>query len=1088
MHDMKQVLFIGLGGCGLKTVSQLSKKLAVQGEPGAEYHYLYFDTDEETRAAINKYEMLIPLSQFINVGDTNPYKVYTQATKGSSPRDVRLLEWAISQEPGHLVFPNQLLSDGAQANRMVGRTAIPQHSDDFYNAIEKQINVFAEFAKNSGETVEPDIWVVSSCCGGTGSSICIDTLYLIDRIAGQKGLQASVKLILYMPKPFMDVNVGLHNYPLNGYAFMWELNAFELAIRDGKPDIFKQFSACPWNIKFEGDERFNLFKMVIPVDVETDRNTRIPLEDLYPTTAEMIYYLVVGKGASSIEGMLSNSLSDARRTSADLERDFKHSDTEFLWGTWMVPYGYRVIRKANKELRDYMKKRATLEILCYGLLGEKIANDEDVRDAAKKAFASEYILPYLCEVDGANAGEESVQAELDEAFKNLSRLPVDGLDAQRIDGFIKNIARNIEDLKPIRKKYYDEVCASINKGISKTVASYGVQYTMDLLRIVDNYYLEKLWGGALKNMEVEATDDAETLLGKLRSFASQGINKKNASAAADTGKKYAEAVKLSITYKVVREIIKALTEDQVGYLEIIRNGDGEHIGLYQLLNILNAKVNEAQKDYDLLCKNFRDTKNDALTVYLPSLYEIAGGDEGNDWKEGSLFEELYYESILPYDKEAAKGPNGRKIPARQTEGSNKGINIYLGQLIAQSSLDVFVKLALSTPKVARTELDTLVSKQLSLVLDDAISASGTVASNWMAQSLEDFVAQNGDELKLDMLTNPTLIPILYPTKVAHTQPVSTSLLYVGSDKKLAQAFGYRDNVNNTQFVQDAGMTDRFQIIKMPVGLDFYSYKYFDTLQSNYYAARESILGQKEGCHLHKAFRFLDLDKAMTSIKTPETLGAMKLFLKGLFLQKVVDVLKEKEPAAYQELMGVYDAISGFSEPAASSGGEIDLLASVGLGGPSGSPLDLGTTTVHDCFFRETIVKGDRTLSLKITTSPCLLDTANHLVVDAGTIEFLLADVTTPQALAEALMKANKSGQTLLDQLQKISVVETALTTSAVKDAFFRVKADALTRALTPGPDDKPTFVHLLRSWLKRNLPEHEIYLNEIRQFFNSVIR
>ena len=111
---MKQVLFIGLGGCGLKTVSQLSKKLAAQGEPDAEYHFLYIDTDEETRAAINKYETLIPLGQFINVGDTNPYKVYNQATKGSSPRDLRMLEWAISQEPGQVVWFSPLFKNFTQ--------------------------------------------------------------------------------------------------------------------------------------------------------------------------------------------------------------------------------------------------------------------------------------------------------------------------------------------------------------------------------------------------------------------------------------------------------------------------------------------------------------------------------------------------------------------------------------------------------------------------------------------------------------------------------------------------------------------------------------------------------------------------------------------------------------------------------------------------------------------------------------------------------------------------------------------------------------------------------------------------------------
>ena len=37
---MKKTLFIGLGGCGLKTVSELSKKLAQQESEDAEYMYL----------------------------------------------------------------------------------------------------------------------------------------------------------------------------------------------------------------------------------------------------------------------------------------------------------------------------------------------------------------------------------------------------------------------------------------------------------------------------------------------------------------------------------------------------------------------------------------------------------------------------------------------------------------------------------------------------------------------------------------------------------------------------------------------------------------------------------------------------------------------------------------------------------------------------------------------------------------------------------------------------------------------------------------------------------------------------------------
>lgn len=1087
---MKRTLFIGLGGCGLKTVSKLSQKLASNDDPNVEYLYFYVDTDEETRAAINADGDIIPLSQFLNVGDTNPYRVYQQSTRGDSPRDNRALEWMISQGSGHLTFPNQQLSDGAQADRMVGRTALVQHADDFKSSIEKLLNVFSEHKANDGRVVEADIWVVSSCCGGTGSSISIDTLYLINRIANEKQMDASVKLVLYMPKPFIDVNTGLHNYPLNGYAYMWELNTLKQGILDGGNDIFTHFSAYPWGYK--DDEKYDLFKMVIPVDVETDRNTKIPLEDLYPTTAEMMYYLVVGKGAQTIVGNLSNSLRDSRRDSSKLER---HSDTPFLWGTWMVPYGYHVIRKANPEFREYMKKRATLEILRYGLLGEEIENDDDVRETAKKEFAAKYILPFLCDVDNVSASEdESVQAELNEAFRNI-RLPIDGLDSQRIKGFINNISNNIEESRSIKNTYYDKICSSINLGISSEIAKHGVKYVWTLLQLVDDYYLEKLNAGSLLTMLRDAENDAETCLVKLNSFASQGINKKNASAAADTGKKYAEACKLVTTFRIVRDIIVSLTEQYVGYLEVIRNGDADRIGLMQLMNLLNMRVSIAQRDWELLSKKFLDSKNDALTVYIPSLSEIAG-ENGNGWAKDSIFEDLYYSSILPYDKELAKGVNGRRIPAHKQEGSTIGIDTYLNQLVSQFGQDVFVQLAMATPAVAKTRLDDLITKQLSEILDGAIDTQGTAASKWLNQSLEDYISDNKDSIKMETLTNPALIPLLYPMKTVHSDPVTTGLVYVGASKSLAETFGYQDNTNNCEYVEDKRMTDRFQIMKMPVGLDFYSYKYFNQIQDSYYAARESILAEREGCHIHKAFRFLDMNKALSVVKTPQALDSLRLFFKNKFLQQVVNLLKEKDIAAFQSLMGQLDFFTTMNQ-VGTAGNENnatdDFLSAIGLGGGSKTDsgiIDMGEASVDYTFFEERIERENNSATLVITIHPCRLGTDNHLIIDSSPLEYRLPGITTPKLFAEALMKSDLSGLSLLSQLKKVELVEKALSVSAVKDAFNRVKAEAQREVLRKGDiNNDPTFGIILNAWFNmRHNSDDEFYMNEIRQYIKNLIQ
>lgn len=395
---MKKTLFIGLGGCGLQTVAQLSKKLATLEDENSKYMYLYVDTDEETRHNINADEQIISPTDFVNLGDTNPYKVYDQAVKGATakgndPKYCRVLEWASSQEYGHITFPNRSLADGAMAQRMVGRTGLAQYADKIKKALTDRLVQFQNHKDAGSETIESDIWVVASSCGGTGSSLSLDVLYLINRITNeQQTKDAFVKLVLFMPEPFIEHNKGkaheVNNHIMNGYAYMWELNAFKQRIVDGGKDIFSYFSAYPWG--FKPGEQYDLCRFVIPVDVETNRNTKIGLNNIYSTTAEMIYYLNVGAGARKVVSNLCNDIVKASKLSANLT---KFSDSPYKWGTWLVPYGYHVIRKADIELREYLKTRATLEILRDGLLGEGMENNPKAVDEAKRKFAASCILP-----------------------------------------------------------------------------------------------------------------------------------------------------------------------------------------------------------------------------------------------------------------------------------------------------------------------------------------------------------------------------------------------------------------------------------------------------------------------------------------------------------------------------------------------------------------------------------------------------------------------------------------------------------------------------------------------------------------------
>ena len=1095
---MKKTLFIGLGGCGLETVAQLSKKLAAQESEDTKYMYLYIDTDEETRASINENEQVIDPADFINLGATNPYKVYDQASKGAvakgnDPKYRRVLEWASTQELGHITFPNRSLADGAMAQRMVGRMGLAQNAAAVKKALTDRLAQFQDHKDAGSRTVESDIWVVTSSCGGTGSSLSLDVLYLINRITNeQQTKDAFVKLVLFMPEPFIEHNKGkaheVNNHIMNGYSYLWELNAFKQRIVDGGKDIFSYFSAYPWGYK--AGEHYDLCRFVVPVDVETNRNTKIGMNNIYSTTAEMMYYLNVGAGARKIVSNLCNDIVKASKPSTDLT---KFSDTPYKWGTWLVPYGYHVIRKADLEFKDYMKTRATLEILRDGLLGEGMGNDLKSIDEARRKFAADHILPFLMDVDGVTAGENSVQAHIDEEF-NVGKLNKDDLDATRVRNYVRKVDDALEDTTSIKEEYFEKIKAAINTGIGKEVAGHGLKYVITLLNNVDDIYLTNLNSGVLSKMETEAEDSSMALRAELDAFIGKGIGKKNSSAVALAGKKYFEARKEAACIKIVRAIIDDLTEFPDGYLEQVRKGNGvDRSGLQKLCDMVNSRVGEAEAAYSSLAKKFIESQNDALTLYLPSLVDIANGENGT-WAHDSEFERLYYTSILDYDHERDRGISGVRVPVRLNGGSNN-LTFYIQQLLLKTDTALFVNLAMEDPVVCQNKFEKVINEVLSQVLDNAVEAEGTPADTWLKRSLEEYITLNRKNIDFETLTNPDLIPVLYPMKASHTDATLTRFLYVGASQSLAEQFGFMPNAENTAFVEDPNMADRFQIIKLSVGLDFYSYKYFNKIQDHYFQHREGVLAEREGCHIHKAFRYLDLDKSLAAVREPAKLEAVRYYLKNLYYQQVILKLKEKEPAAYRDIMGVFDVFdfAGGSPSTAPSADSDQLDISAFLSGaPAASDsnvVDLGDGTVQDEFFQARL-RLVNPLGMDITLHNAGVDTSGHFFAEPSEETFTLTDVRTPELFAEALLDSvsNESSISLMTMMGKVDEIEKALQHSSVKDAVSRVKGDARIAVLTAGDKENPNFAVLLNAWIKQRHPENELFLNEVRQFLNNVIR
>ena len=333
-------------------------------------------------------------------------------------------------------------------------------------------------------------------------------------------------------------------------------------------------------------------------------------------------------------------------------------------------------------------------------------------------------------------------------------------------------------------------------------------------------------------------------------------------------------------------------------------------------------------------------------------------------------------------------------------------------------------------------------------------------------------------------------------KASHTDATLTRYLYVGTSQSLAEQFGFLPNAENTAFVEDPNMADRFQIIKLPVGLDFYSYKYFDKIQDHYFLHREGILAEREGCHIHKTLRFLDLDKSLAAVREPLKLEAVRYYLKNLYYQQVILKLKEKEPAAYRDIMGIFNVFDYVSDnsaaaPASDTDNMLDITAFLD-GAPTVSDnniVDLGSGTVQDVFFNARLLLVSP-LGMVITMHNAGVDTSQHFFAESSEETFTLTDVRTPKLFAEALLDtvSNESSISLMTMMGKVDEIEKFLLHSSVKDAVSRVKKDARTAILTAGDKDNPNFAILLNAWIQQKKPEYELFLNEVRQFLNNVIR
>lgn len=1068
--------FIGLGGCGLKTVSELSKKLGPQNPNEPEYLFTYIDTDGKTLNQINSDKIVIFNQDFINLGDTNPYQVYRNNLGGKTPAAARLREWMIEQGKGHRFNLNNIpLSEGAGAERMVGRVAMWHKYKDIEKQITTKISHFQEegsrSSNNSGDpsnnssiqTVDVNIWLFASSCGGTGSSLTLDVLKMINNITNEKTQgDPNLKLVLFMPEPFINANIGNVRYKLNAFSYMWELNAFRLDMKKGINERFHKFSVIPQSPK---NGTWELYRYILPVDTETNFNTKIPLNSLYSTVAEMVYYLNMGNVANSMISNLCNDLNAIGGITT-------HSNTPFEWTQSLIACGYHVIKKANQEFEEYIKTRGIYEVLKYGLLGEDLSEDAAERNNAKKTFGTEYILSYLLDIESENckATADSLQNILTEKYNEIRRPAADGFDRIKANGFMQQVESVEEEFPAIKEEMLAKLKNSINQGISKSIRENGLRYTWSVLNLVDDFYLEPL----CKDVLTLAKCDYEETVNRKRSeclrFLTEGISKKNTPAVLKLLEEYREALKEYNCLKLSIELITQLTEFPQGYLELIRKGKGEITGLRQLIEKTAELYGTWENNYHNLAKRFRETGNDALTVYLPDLKEIATGNN-TDWSEDNLFDRLYCDTVLEHTIcKKTSYDEGKRLPVRKNEGMNNLSN-YIEAI--DSSSDVFIELALCDLfEFKKIFNDRIINPLMNAILK-VTRQDGTLAKAWLEQTLEEALddpdilpAGVNKDVFLSRLASRDRIPVLYPTASGTTLPTILRYVYAGASQTLAEQLGYVNGDNNSQFVQDNNMLDRFLIFKMPMGLDFFSYKYFMDIQTQYLRLQDEIKDGEYGCHIHKEFACMDLDKATLKVETANAQIYLHYFFKALYYQNVINLLKAKDPDVYKQIFDSYsitDIVEG-NTPATESQEEdiIDLSAFMDNSTKTENN-DYVTWTANEILDNFIQVDIDlKNIRVEINLHEIKKKNANAIEItnEKQTYEFkkLIPCADFAKELAE---------KDCLDTLKSVDLLENVIHSESIyHEAVKKISAEAKKEIMRKGTKEQPKFAAFIENWLK----------------------
>ena len=915
-------IFIGIGGQGVKTVSQIKEKVYEKRFPKAtesksrlqamndSYRFLFLDTDQRdideankrNRASFEngKVPFISPQTDLINLGRANPLAIYYEAKQ--DPNNLinkRILE-ACSPELASKI-PDQPLSFGAGAFRIKSRISFAHALADFQTKLQSAISSLNDVKTVGGGDCIIYYWLVSSSLGGTGSGIFNDVLYHINQIHHQVVGNGDPQLVytMYMPKVFIDCNATEEKYSLNAFGVFSELEAFK--VMSYEPNQNTVMHRLAFNNDYnlvDCNKRYCPFYYLIPIDIQTDKGTSLGSPHvMIRNTAEMLFHLHNGQAGATFRSDIDNYMNDI------MERNHKN---------FLVPMGYVSLQKPNEYFNKYMRTRLRRDILRSWLL-----TAEGKESKVDESKIPSLITDLFRELDYKIAGTIANKIAGGNAVRTLRETlecqdsASDKLNSELVWGGIQSmlsdVKRNIENESKTTDKrdaYKKVLVEGIWSQAERWIRQSGLTFAYDAVDKVRSQMAEdfkaaetkaKNVNEKLKEQEAQLENlcrDAEEINLKEKTF---GSNKGDIEAYISALSSYVdEFIKAQVdawAHDLLKDFCTDEKNDELSKLK-------KHIASFK---DKAAEMNrEAVKEYKKLAVKMSEATLDVTTVYLPQLTTICDGD---GWVADNMFSKLYG-TFIKAQNDKEETPERVDLTKFLNENIYNAVNEHVKEEIAKGQYIFFSKKVddKTGKEVATEEVrffcqpdlersnEKVIDDFLTIVMgvfDKKLSESKDIQEKWETKRVSAFFDDLTNDQK-DLVRNslnPSLFFSYNTSRIEVTKKEEHIVFVAGTEDLAVEMLGFQKG-NPKHRYEKADSDDVALVLKSKYGLSLEDYRIYDSIKSVYDRATF-----REKYHFHHDFAQY-LDKLTLDDMPEEVLPQHRTYAKMLILDSFKEEMKD----------------------------------------------------------------------------------------------------------------------------------------------------------------------------------------------------